>query len=242
MKNGKVESKDIKDIFQKELDNYWKVAAINYPEELKKLIDEMVRYEPSERPENIGQILERPWIKEYDDLSDDKKDKLDNKIRNDLSNNQKKEITPTEKLNGDNKGEEEEGKNYFKEDDLFIPELNLNDDIIMKNYIFIKGKINPRFFMNKLANKLEKLFEKNNCFVSIEENSLSYKFTINFKEEDEELENSLDIELDNKGNLKIEILLLKQDEKYLISIFKKSGESEDFEEKFELILKNIETV
>ena len=156
-----------------------------------------------------------------------------------ILNYQKEQITPINKeLNEDNK-EEEEGKNYFKEDDLFIPELNLDDDIIMKNYIFIKGKINPRFFMNKLANKLEKLFENNNCFDSIEENQFSFKFTINFKDEDEELENSSDIELDNKGNLKIEIQLLKQDERYLISIFKKSGESEDFKEKFEQIIKRI---
>ena len=83
-RSGLIESKDKKDIFQKELNNHWKVAAINYPEELKQLIEDMTKYEPSERPDNIGEILNSPWIKEYDDLSDDKKNELEEKMRNDL--------------------------------------------------------------------------------------------------------------------------------------------------------------
>ena len=254
--NNKLKDIWYKLIIEKKFDDYWEVVEINPTKTFKNLFTKMVSYEPSERPKNIDEILESPWVKEYDDLSDDEKKDLEKEVIKDLeirkassdSNCQTKQITLTsEKLDEDNKGQEE-GNNYFTEDDLAIPELNLDDDIIMKNYIFIKGEIKPRFFMNKLANKIEQLFEENNCSILIEESKLYFKFNINFKQEDNEeipLEPNADLELleeDYKGHLIIEIQLLKQDQRYLISIFKKSGESEDFKEKFELIFKNIETV
>ena len=251
--NNKLKDKWYKLIIEKKFDDYWEVVEINPSETFKNLFTKMVSYELSERPKNIEEILNSPWIKEYDDLSDDEKKDLEKEVIKDLevrkascdSECQTNQITLTsEKLDEVNKGQEE-GNNYFTEDDLAIPELNLDDDIIMKNYIFIKGEIKPRFFMNKLANKIEQLFEEKNCSFLIEESKLYFKFNIIFKQEDNEeipLEPNADLELlneDYKGDLKIEIQLLKQDERYLISIFKKSGESEDFKEKFEQIIKRI---
>ena len=262
-----IDDSQYKLIIGKKYQEFWdllNVNKLNLSEEFKELVIKMISFEPSERPDNIRQILDSPWMNKYNVLSRELKYKLEEQVRKNLAEKEKffnenyenrHIITTSDKFyDDDNKGDEEE-EIIFIDDELKINELCLDDDLKMKNYINIEGKINPRIFMNKLAKKLKNLFDdKNEYYLIIEPNEIYFKFELIFKsdENDEisiELENKLKqngvknaqefLNKNNKGELVIEIELLKQDNKYLISIFKNSGESEEFQEKFEKIISKI---
>ena len=83
----------------------------------------------------------------------------------------------------------EDMKEYF--DNNIIPKC-IETEKGIDNFIKIKGSINPADFMNVLINKLYDKFE-NNIFVEESKNSL--KFNIIFEEDEEEEENKKNEEI-----------------------------------------------
>ena len=122
----------------------------------------------------------------------------------------------------------------------------------MEKYIKIKGNLNPKDFMNNIANKVKEIkYDDDNdndndnleC-PEIEESKDYFKFNLRFKneEEDEEDEdeekNPEEIKEDkviNKGDVIIEFKLFKSKDCYLLRIIKVSGETEEYYEKYEKI-------
>ena len=68
----------------------------------------------------------------------------------------------------------------------------------MKNYIKLKGKLDPIKFMNSLVKKILKEY-KENCFIEPNEEKLKFNVTFEEKENDEEIPQDIIEELKKLG-------------------------------------------
>ena len=220
--------------------------------EFQSLIIKMIDFNPDNRPK-IDKILTEPWfngindndlkqqedyIKEFNEREEIKKSKKDSIESSETSSS-------IECFNSD-KALEEEDYQYFRND--YNIELVNEENINIKDHIKIIGNIsNPRKFMNSIANKIK----RDNENYKIEASNNKYKFYVNLEyeiEDDEEkFENEIEdmedeyIDFENNGlnkkdlKILIELILIANNNDYLIRFYKKSGDLEDYYEKLNRI-------
>ena len=250
-------------IMTRHYDKYWSVVAsqiTGISEELKKLYIKMVQFRPNERP-TIDQILNDEWFNEIKNLNEDQLNHLEDEMRqefaereivvnNDLRRNAETNGNGSDYLDQTRAGGNED-KKYF---DLSLKPKFAQTGLNMKNYIKIKGDLDPVKYMNSLANKIVK--ENQNC--SIEESKKALKFNITFEEEENEEEEEkipkeleeelakLDIKDDDENeeddDLKKKdcVLQVKLYESvnggHLLRFVKKEGEIEDYYKNLEKVI------
>ncbi len=231
-------------------------------ENFKKLITKMLDFDPGKRL-SIDKVIDDPWMKEVKESDNIQDNELINefKKREQKLNENKKdnEITFTSSSNEiktDNRGLREDLYEYFAKDDLIIKEID-DSNIIFKDYIKIKGHLNPMDLMNLIANKIKSEYEDWDIMPSGE----SYKFDIEIQKEDDESNEEINQEeieekfdeceegeiIDdfdyNKKTLIIQIILLKSGkDSYLIRFYKKSGDAEEYYEKLNNIISIIKKI
>ena len=244
---------------------YWNVVSSQIgevSEELKRLYNKMVSFRPQERP-TIEEILNDSWMKEINDLSKEDFAQLENQIREELLEREKKVneelkiklqtdgTSETDNSEMDNtRGVVEDEKEYF---DLSLKPKYAQTGIGMNNYIKINGNLNPAKFMNSLINKLGKNIGDKCLF---EESKKTLKFNIVFEEEEEIKEEEIPKELEeelaqlgleeNDENEEVDlkkkdcVIQVKMYESinggYLLRFVKKSGELEDYYKHLESII------
>ena len=257
-----LEDRFYKLIIEKNYELFWKTIETSKPgleisNEFKDILEKIVSYNPDERP-SIEEILKAPWMNEINNLTKEEKDKLEKKYQHDLEElyddikefnrlvfNESESKTTSK---NDNKSIGGCYIQYFDED-CKINNIDENE-IDMEKYIKIKGNLNPKDFMNTIANKVKEIkYDDDNdndnleC-PEIEESKDYFKFNLRFKneeedEEDEDEENNpeeLKEDKDiNKGDVIIEFKLFKSKDCYLLRIIKVSGETEEYYEKYEKI-------
>ena len=192
-------------IYKNQFDKYWKSTGFTkLDEDLKKLIFQMLSFEPEKRP-SIKEILESTWMKEIIDLNSTEYKKLEEEIiekfkkikQNIIEENgtlaMDKEVS--EKA-GENRGISETNRNYFGLD--LIPKYATKTGLNMKHYLKIIGDINPCELMNRIANKIKNHYGDK---VDIIPSSLKLKFDAcfeNIEEEIDEENNNEEKEEDNE--------------------------------------------
>ena len=232
-------------------------------ENFQKLITKMLDFDPGKRF-SIDQVIDDPWMKEVKESDNIQ----DNELINEFKKREQKltekekgnEITiipsPPNEIKTDNRGLREDLYEYFDKDDLIIKEID-DSNIIFKDYIKIKGHLNPMDLMNLIANKIKSEYED----WDIKPNGDSYKFDIEIQKEDdesneeinqEEIEEKFDEceegeiieDFDyHKKTLIIQIILLKSsNDSYLIRFYKKSGDREEYYEKLNNIISIIKKI
>ena len=191
-------------IKENKIEKYWDKALSNgstVSNEFKELYISMVNYNPLKRP-NIDEILNSPWMKEINDLSEDEKNELKHEIVKyfmELKQNYEDNINIQNNSNidssdnGGNKGIDDDDGNYFDLDlkPKYIYERGKN----AQNYIHINGELEPAKFMNKLASKIKKNYAK---YCRIEKSDKKkLKFDVFLLEPDEENEEEDESENEN---------------------------------------------
>ena len=211
---------------------------------------------PSERI-SINEVLENVWFK---DLNDEKIKEFEKKIKlkeefdkrkekviNGRKTEKKFEMGKDSSLLDDRGGDEEcqQCQQYFNRD---LKIKSIDKDSIRENYVEIKGKYNPYYFMDKLYNEIinnfgdDYQFEKENI-----DNQKSLKFNIILNEEiyindDEIEEKNEEVEKNNifEKNLKIEVKMFKTKDGHLIRFRKEYGELYDYYENVKKIISTID--
>ena len=224
-------------IATKNFKSYWaKVESIipdisHYSEEFKNLYIKMISLKGDKRP-RLNEILNDPWFKEINDMSEDElnevKEKImeefleleekKNKDNENIQNNQKTDYTD----NPSNRGLSSE--QYFKES-IEIKKIKKGEKFA-NHYLKING-INPVDFMNLLVNYINKKYE-NKCGVEISEKKLKFKVNFEIKPEyefdSEELEEE---EINN--NCYIKIKMYEDNEGgYLLNFIKMKGDIDNY--------------
>ena len=240
-------------IFNKNKEKYFEKVSKQIPyqvtlsKEFKDLYFSIVQYEPSDRPD-INDILNSPWLKEINDLEEEKNKKeyvqfLDEyskkmgDIRNKFKNIQNVNKTDEQNQGGQrsNRGIDDEViTEYFKSD---MPLKDLPENKMNPNYfIKIKGNIKPVKFMNKLCTKIK---EKYGDKSKIRASKKNLKFELTFESEEIEIED-LDFE---REECIIKIKLYKSSEnEYILHFLKKVGDINEFYEYFLDIRKIIDSI
>ena len=223
-------------IFNNQFDDFWEnTGCIGLDEDLKKLIFQMLSFEPEKRP-SIKEILESPWLKEIIDLNIDEYKKLEKEVIKEFKDIKQKikdqNGTFTMKkeeseFSSENRGISETNRNYFGLD--LIPKYASKTGLNMKHYLKIIGDINPCELMNRIANKIKNKYEDK---IDIIPSSLKLKFDVCFENNDEEKieennneeddENTEDEIEEEKSVIQIK-LFESQKGGYIIRFTKKNG-------------------
>ena len=236
-------------IIKKKYEEYW-ISVFNagvtndLTENFKNLYLKMVAFNPNERA-TIEEILGSPWLEEYNNKSQQEKDELEIKVKEELSKRFQEiqeinsELKSTNKLieGYDHRGIDEE-RNVFHHN--LSPKKIPNDRINMNHHIIIKGYINGNKFMNSLYNRIEKMFKnQDEFFIEASENYLKFEVTLENKieksiyDKDDENDNEVD---ENKDvieplipNTKMVIELFQyEDGRYLLEFLRTGGEIKDY--------------
>ena len=200
--------------------------------EFKDLFFHMVVKEPGKRLK-IEEILAHNWFKEYKDMTDEEKNKLDDEIKEEF---EKREIKIEDRVN-----EEIEGYNMESVDlntrgggddeDEFFDENSKPCNMpkkIEKNFIInIKKDCIPYRFMNKLCNMINKKYG-NDCFIDPHKEKL--KMTVYLQESNENGEENF-----NGNETTIKIKLYQNNQNLLLKFIKLEGTKENFFDKFSTI-------
>ena len=171
-------------------DNY-SSKFFNSSKEFKKLYEKMVAYEPSCRPD-IDKILSDPWLKEINDLKDQKLEDFKKEYKNYMKqifikiNDSNETIETTEQIKNGQQSSTKAGSSI--EDTKFIdsqlkPIKLSKKEITFKYFVKIKGLFNPVEFMNSLGNIIIQKYGVNKC--SIEGDEEIIKLYLIFTEETE---------------------------------------------------------
>ena len=233
-----------------------KIQTKDTSENFQKLITKMLDFDPEKRL-SIDKVIDDPWLKEVKEGDYIQEYELFNEFKkreqNININEKDKKITYTStssEIQSSNRDLGEDLYEYFDKDDLIIKEID-DSNIILKDYIKIKGHIFPLHFMNLIANKIKSEYED----WKIDPSADYYKFDIEIEKEDdesneeinqEEMEDNLDecvegdINEDYDYNIKtliIQVILLKSGkDSYLIRFYKKSGDGEEYYERLNNII------
>ena len=236
-------------IKKKEYEIYWESvfkAGVknNLTENFKNLYLKMVAFNPDERA-TMKDILESPWLQEYNNLSQEKKDDLEKKVNEELLNRYNafkdcnSEIESTSHIieGYDHRGIDEE-ESIFSNN--LSPKKIPNDRINMNHHIIIKGYINGNKFMNSLYNRIEKMFKnQDEFFIEASENYLKFEVTLENKidksiydkddENDDEVDENKDVIEPLIPNTKMVIELFQyEDGRYLLEFLRTGGEIKDY--------------
>ena len=220
----------------------------NISDEFKELFIQMISEDPQKRPD-INAILNHKWFKEIDEMDEQKKAELEQKIKEEFNkraqkNNEKKFIYQNESENNnvDYRTLSDEYDVYFSDD---IEIKIIKEYAYLNYYLKIKANMEPIEFMNKLCTLLDKKFHET-C--EIETDDYKPYFKIRFTGE-KSYKNNILGEIIEKLNLKISDYIEKEFisikiklykiantfDEYLINFVKKEGNRGDFIEKFYLI-------
>lgn len=249
-------------IQENNIDKYWEVMdlqSLNLSVEFKNLFQKMIHFIPSRRP-TIAQILNDPWMAEYNNLTDKEKFDLEKEITENEFKVREKLIAQKNKENeaekkdlqiGNDRGIGEDFEEYFKEslEIKNIEEINLD----MKYYFKINGDLNPKDFMNELSNKLLKIKREDEIRnFDIFPDDVYYKLYLAFENENKEIPQGLEsleftdydeyAKIFGMQDLTIQIQLFKSNKGYLIRVIKKEGSAEDFNEYLEKIMNTIKSI
>ena len=208
-------------------------------ENFKDLYLKMVAFNPDERA-TMKDILESPWMQEYNHLSQEKKDNLENEVNEELSIRYNKfqecnsELKPSIEILDGYKTRAFNNENIIFPNNL-RPKKIPNDRINMNHYIIINGYINVIEFMNSLYNIIdndEMFNEQKEFFVEASEKDLRFDVTFENK-----IEKSIyDDDDENNGkkvqqypNTKMAIELFQyEDGRYLLEFLRTGGEIKDY--------------
>ena len=157
-------------LYDKKYKKFWnnpRSKKNNFSEKLKKLFQKMTLKDPLKRI-TINDVLKDVWL---EDLNNEKIEELEGKLKDEFDKRKDKVINGlnTEREGEkhqtssllDNKGIEEECKQYFNRDIDIKP---INKDSIRENYVEIKSKSNkfdPYYFMDKLYDEIDNNFGDN---------------------------------------------------------------------------------
>ena len=198
--------------------------------EFKELFIWMVAYHPENRP-SIQEILSHNWFKSYLEMNDDQKKNLDKEVIKEFENRVKiidhsikdeikKANKESEQINTKSSGSKQR---HFNDN---MKPIKANNGFDTSFSIKINGWIYPSRFMDYVFNKISKEFD-GKCVLEANKNKL--KFTVVFKEEDEEEKLNGNI----KGNnVIIKFKLYEADEGLLLKLFKVEGSAKNFFDKF----------
>ena len=236
-------------IIKKNYEKYWKSVfnagvTNDLTENFKNLYLKMVAFNPNERA-TMKDILESPWLQEYNNLSQEKKDDLEKKVNEELLNryNAFKDCnSEIESTNHIIEGYAHRG--IDEEESIFSNNLSPkkipNDRINMNHHIIIKGYINGNKFMNSLYNRIEKMFKnQDEFFIEASENYLKFEVTLENKidksiydkddENDDEVDENKDVIEPLIPNTKMVIELFQyEDGRYLLEFLRTGGEIKDY--------------
>ena len=239
------------------IDEFYEKFKINLSPMVRTLIKKMVRTNPLERPD-IHQVLNDPWLNDFQE--NDKElliqyrnefIKRDEKIKN--TNNEK--VIEVEKKDDFQNYNKSMSTNFEEDDYKEDFELKIIDDddenVSLKDFIIIKGEIEPKDYMNFIKrllktdyadyiNNVIKNKNKNGKFF-FKRSKYYYKFKVGI-EYDNDNDNDKTSEEDNdeftdtkmffkKGNLLIRgVLLQSRNGYYILRFYKKSGDTEEYYE------------
>ena len=267
------------DLFKKFIDKndinhekFWKTIQKfdkNFPQisiELKNLFTKMISKDPKTRPKS-DQILNDPWFDEIRNLNENEKNKL---IFNEF--NSREILIKEKKLKNNNIIVSHQNIDNYLDDPLcrsvsteyFTGDVKikkLKNGIFLKDFVKIKGELNPIKFMNNLFNMLTL---KNNCEVDDNTKNDTLKFDMIFnkeeiktenlknskKEDNEEFENEEDddegeelYKEKNKCCIQVKLYIDESDESdYVVRFVKKSGLLNDYYKNLEIIKSSIQKI
>ena len=244
---------------KKDFNGFWNSFTNNeqhlmeIKEDLKKLYFKLIAYLESNRPKNISEIFNDPWLADVKNYTNEDYQQYENYMRN-LENQEDNETLDNNnqpnlnnQINSGNRSITDDDENYFDygTKPKYINKTGLN----AMNYIKIKGDLEPIDFMNFLAKKLKSEF---NCGIHVEDKS-KLKFEATFTNEisseldkyepsEDEEENEQEVDLADILQLKDSTIMIKLFESinggYEAHFIKKQGEYMDYCKHFEEI-KNI---
>ena len=247
------------ELYWQSIDEILQTKNITLSPEFKDLLWKMVSFEPKERP-TIDKILKHPWFNEINDIKKNnpkKFEELEEKIKEfftDLVTFVKKDITnelKDKELESQN-ASYNRGISNIKDDQVFNsnakPKL-VNTPMKIKYCINIKGNFKPVNFMNRLCKMIKDEFGILKCHINTDPEILKFNITILKeieKDEDEdenknkdckEEENDNEEEEEENNDIKMQIKLYKDSEKYILRFKEIKGNRKDFLEKYDAISK-----
>ena len=235
--------------------NLTKIQIQNISQDLQNLIIQMLDFNPDKRP-SIENILDCPWMIDIkkDDLNQEKDLSKEFKRREDIIEANKITTIQTNEeekdtknfINNKNKSLRKCNENAISFEQKFIIKNIKENNIELRDYLNIYGKINPFKFMNFIINKLNE--EIKGGHVEANQNYYIIEVKYEYSNEDDEDENEELIEkeeeefIDDKygisqKDLFIQIILFESENgNHILQFYKKTGEIEDYYKKLEKII------
>ena len=110
----------------------------------------------------------------------------------------------------------------------------------MDCFIRFKGNFNYYKYMNKLLDRIQKEFAKENCIIDNKKSKMNYEFDLIFELNEEENENDekeSNFVLDEKEDCIINLELYQsENEDYILRFLRKSGSLEQFYSKIKKLI------
>ena len=246
------------DLFWDKMDRELKLKEIFLSQEFKDLYWKMISFDPQKRP-TIDEILKHPWFQEINDIKKNnlkRLKELEEEIKNFFENlyPSVKEVLAN-KLDEDDKESMEAtyNKSISNNEDKEVQAFNsnakpkfLNSPMNIKYCINIKGNLEPVNFMNKLCKMIKDEFGILKCYINTDPDILKFNISILKETEKDENENEVkdkecNEEEDNNedeeenNDIKMQIKLYKDSEKYILRFKETKGNRKDFLNKYEAI-------
>ena len=246
------------DLFWDKMDRELKLKEIFLSQEFKDLYWKMISFDPQKRP-TIDEILKHPWFQEINDIKKNnlkRLKELEEEIKNFFENlyPSVKEVLAN-KLDEDDKESMEAtyNKSISNNEDKEVQAFNsnakpkfLNSPMNIKYCINIKGNLEPVNFMNKLCKMIKDEFGILKCYINTDPDILKFNISILKETEKDETENEVkdkecNEEEDNNedeeenNDIKMQIKLYKDSEKYILRFKETKGNRKDFLNKYEAI-------
>ena len=222
----------IKDKKNKE---YWeKVFSAGIRDDLsenfKNLYLKMVAFEPDERA-TIKDVLESPWLQEYNNLNQQEKTDLENGVKDEFNIRYDKikginnEINLADQIKAKGYDTRSDEENIIFPNDL-SPKKIPNNIININHHIIINGYLEKAKFMNSLVKSINKKFDDKVSIITSNE-KLQFEITFfNVEEEDN------DPNEHNNNTVILVELFQYEDGRYLLDFLRTEGELPDYHKKF----------
>ena len=222
-------------IKDKKYKEYWeKVFGAGIREDLsenfKNLYLKMVAFEPDERA-TIKDVLESPWLQEYNNLNQQEKTDLENEVKDEFNIRYDKikginnEINLADQIKAKGYDTRSDEENIIFPNDL-IPKKIPDNIININHHIIIKGYLEKAKFMNSLVKSINKKFDDEVSIITSKE-KLQFEITFfNVEEEDN------DPNEHNNNTVILVELFQYEDGRYLLDFLRTEGELPEYHKKF----------
>ena len=214
--------------------SYWnKISSMipnvsNYSNEFKDLYIRMISFKPERRP-RINEILNDPWFKEINDMSEEELCKLEEEIMEEFLALEEKKNKDNENIHSnqntdytDNASNRGISLDKLFNNNIEIKRINKGDKFA-NHYLKING-INPANFMNLLVNYIDKKYGQS-CNIEMSDNKL--KFEVNFEIKPEFENDELEEEYNNNCYIKIK-MYEDTEGGYLLNFIKMKGDIDNY--------------